>query len=171
MSWISDTWITATDFDKFNFPANSIDNFTAEVESSVNEHLKSLLGIELYQLFFDNFENELKNPVFSSLRDGEIIQKDDGNYLEYQGLKEMCQLFIMYNMYKKPYAYSILGIVSESGNNEDKLSIDQQISIANDLYSQARAMYFNSRVYLKIKKYDYPAWKYKDIEQKRIIRS
>lgn len=170
MSWITDTWISFSDFDKFRFPASATDSFDTIIESESIKYLKKLLGIELYTLFFDNFDNSLNSVRFSSLRDGVIFDKQNGDKWEFEGLKEMCQLFAMYYVLENQYNYTNTGIVEDAGNNEDNVSpvISQQN--ADDIYEQARTKYYNTALYLNENIADFPEWRYADIEEKNIIR-
>ncbi|NIP61646.1 MAG: hypothetical protein GWN01_08565 [Nitrosopumilaceae archaeon] len=169
MSWITDTWISNTDFDKFRYPASAINNFTEIIELSTEKYLKRLLGIELYSLFNDNFTNNTNTVRFSSLRDGEIFEKQNGDTWEFEGLKEMCQLFAMYEEKQNPYGFNEIGISYDAGNNEDRVNSVVQKQIANKLYADARTKYWNVKYYLLEKIDIFPEWKFSEIENIKAI--
>lgn len=141
MSWITDTWITNSDFNNFNFPASEIDNFVYITEKSVEKYLKKLLGCELFKLFFDDFENETGTQKYIDLRDGKDIVLENGTTFCYQGLKEMCQLLAMYEALVKPYVSSPIGFVSEASNNEDRINVLQNKDACNAMYNDAVKLY------------------------------
>lgn len=170
MSWITDTWITNADFQKFRFPANEFEDFDLLLENTVNQVLNSLMGAELYKLFFDNFADESINVVYKALRDGEYYVKQNGMHAEWEGLKTMCQLFAIYSAYADIASFTPIGLVSSSGNNEDKLDAIQQQSIIDSIYKRAIAKYNNAREYMVENKDDFPQWRYRVLDFKSQIR-
>lgn len=169
MSWISTDWITRNDFvGRFNLPQSQFNDIDLTVEEVVEDYLVKLMGAEMYDTFFAQFDGT-PSADYTALRDGETITNSNGDTFKYKGLKDMCLYFVMAELKGKFYQDSEDGSVITSHSNSNKVSIVQEKQISYNMYNKGVKLYNEARFYLYEKRLTFPAWKYRHITTKHLI--
>lgn len=116
------------------FEKETLKLYIAEVQE---EYLKKLLGDELYL----EFGAQLPNPAlqkFIDLLDGVVYLNDQGQKVDYTGLKRMLQYFTYYAYTNdQDVQNTIIGNVSGQSRNSQNLGPNSTLAFSESFYNKA----------------------------------